>query len=113
MTGFTILISILEDSKNLGRKFLNAEQNLKDSLGENVLILSDDLAQDSLIEKFSLEEVMTKPAEAGVDILIFSGYKVPVEQGLDEFLQAYKNGGISKETFQKAIDRIIQLKNKL
>lgn len=86
---------------------------LKSSLGENVLTLSDDLAQDSLINKFSLKEVVAKPIEAGIDMLIFSGYKVPVEQGLDEFLKAYKNGEISKGKAEKAISRITQLKNNL
>ncbi|MDO8424528.1 MAG: glycoside hydrolase family 3 N-terminal domain-containing protein [bacterium] len=90
-----------------------AIQLLKGSLGESVLILSDDLAQDSLIKKFSLEEVMARPVEAGIDMLIFSGYKVPVEQGLDEFIKAYKNGEISKGKVEKAILRITQLKNNL
>lgn len=90
-----------------------AVEFLKNSLGENILILSDDLAQDSLINKFSLREVLTKPLEAGVDIMIFSGYKVPVEQGLDEFFQAYKNGEISRAKTERAVDRVIQLKNNL
>lgn len=86
---------------------------LKESLGESVLVLSDDLAQDSLIQKFSLKEVMQKPIEAGIDMIIFSGYKVPVEQGVDEFIKAYKNNEIPKEKAEKAIQRIAQLKNNM
>lgn len=90
-----------------------ALQLLKSALGNDVLVLSDDLAQDSLIKKFSLREVMVKPVEAGIDILIFSGYKVPVEQGLEEFFRAWRNGEISKEKAQSAVDRVSQLKNNL
>lgn len=86
---------------------------LKNNLGENILVMSDDLAQDSLIKNYSLREIMAKPIEAGVDMLIFSGYKVPVEQGLDEFLKAYKNNQISKAKAERAISRITRLKQNL
>ena len=87
-----------------------AIQFLKNNLGSEILIISDDLAQNSLLNKFSLKEIVTKPIVAGVDILIFSGWRLPVEQGLDEFLKAFRNGEISKEKIDKAISRVTQLK---
>ena len=69
--------------------------------------------QNSLLNKFSLKEIVTKPIEAGVDILIFSGYRSPVEQGLDEFLTALRNKEISEIKIQETISRIIQLKQKI
>ena len=87
-----------------------AIQFLKNNLGSEILIISDDLAQNSLLNKFSLKEIVTKPILAGVDILIFSGWRLPVEQGLDEFLKAFRNGEISKEKIDKAISRVTQLK---
>jgi len=60
-----------------------------------------------------LKEILTKPVEAGVDILIFSGYRLPVEQGLDEFLAAVKNKEVSESKLQTAVSRIIQLKQSL
>jgi len=90
-----------------------AIQYLKNNLGEKVLIISDDLDQNSLLKKFSLKEIMTKPVEAGVDILIFSGYRLGVEKGLDEFIKAFENGEISKEKVDAAFSRINQLKQDL
>ncbi len=86
---------------------------LKDNLGQEILIVSDDLDQNSLLEKFSLKDIVKKPVEAGVDILIFSGYRLPAEKGLDEALQAAQNKEISLEKIDKAFSRIIQLKQKL
>jgi len=88
-------------------------QFLKSNLGEEVLIISDDLSQNSLLRNFSLKEIITKPLEAGVDILIFSGYRLPVEQGLDTFFAAVKNKEVSEERINEAISRIIQLKQNL
>ena len=87
-------------------------QFLKNNLGENVLIISDDLDQNSLLEKFSLKEIIAKPIEAGVDILLFSGYRLPAEQGLCEFFRAVKNNEISKEKIDETISKIIKLKEK-
>lgn len=86
---------------------------LKDNLGQEILIVSDDLDQNSLLEKFSLKDIVKKPVEAGVDILIFSGYRLPAEKGLDEVLQAVKNKEISLEKIDKAFSRITQLKKAL
>jgi beta-N-acetylhexosaminidase len=88
-------------------------QFLKNNLGPEILIISDDLDQNSLLEKFSLKEIMTKPIGAGVDILIFSGYRLPVEQGLDTFSEAVKNKEISQTELDEKITKIIEFKQKL
>jgi len=85
-------------------------QFLKNNLSQEVLVISDDLDQNSLINKFSLKEIFKLPIESGVDILIFSGYRLPVEQGLNEFLTAVINGEISNEAINKAIVRVIKFK---
>jgi len=90
-----------------------AIQYLKNNLGEKILIISDDLDQNSLLNKFSLKEIVIKPVEAGVDILIFSGYRLPAENGLDAFWQAFQNGEVLKEKIETAYSKIIQLKQKL
>lgn len=85
-------------------------QYLKNNLSSQLLIVSDDLDQNSLLEKFSLKEIMTTPLKAGVDILIFSGWRLPVEQGLDAFLAAIKNGEISEAKINESVSKIIQIK---
>jgi len=90
-----------------------AIQLLKNSLGTDILIISDDLNPKSLLEKFSLKEIVVKPVEAGIDIMIFSGYRSPAEQGLETFFSAFKNGEVSKTKVKEAISKIIQLKESL
>jgi len=85
-------------------------QFLKNNLGSKVIIISDDLSQNSLLRNFSLKEIVTKPIQAGIDVLIFSGYRLPIEQGLDEFFAAFKNGEISEVKINEAVSRIIQFK---
>jgi len=86
---------------------------LKNNLGSEALVVSDDLAQTSLLDEFSLKEIVTKPIEAGVDILIFSGWVAPVNQALDTFLEAVSNKEISETKIEQAISRIIKLKQTL
>lgn len=86
---------------------------LKEKLNKNILVVSDDLSQNSLLEKFSLRDIVSLPVEAGADILIFSGFRLPVEQGLDEFLKSFKEGRVSEENVQTALARIIKLKESL
>ena len=88
-------------------------QFLKTNLGSDTLIISDDLAQNSLLQNFSLKEIVTKPVEVGIDILIFSGWRTQVEQGLDTFLAAVVDKEISEERLQESISRIIKIKQNL
>ena len=83
---------------------------LKDNLGSKPLVVSDDLAQNSLLEKFPLIDILTKPIEAGVDILIFSGWRAPVDAALDKCLEAVKDKAISEAKIDAAVSRIIKLK---
>ncbi len=86
---------------------------LKDNLGSKILLISDDLDQNSLLKKYSLKETLTKPIQAGVDILIFSGYRTAVPKGLNVFLEAIKNKEISEARINEAYLKIIELKKKL
>lgn len=88
-------------------------QFLKNNLGSEILIISDDLAQDYLLEKFSLKEIVTKPVQAGLDLLIFSGWEIEVTEGLDAFFEAFRRGEISQVKVNTAVLRVIKLKQKL
>ena len=85
-------------------------QFLRNNLGINVLIISDDLDQNSLLSNFSLKEMVIKPIEAGVDIMIFSGWRSSVEQALETFLSALEIGEISETSVNNAVSRIINFK---
>lgn len=90
-----------------------AIQFLKNNLGSEILIISDDLSQNSLLENFTLKEIITKPIEAGIDVLIFSGWRSPVAEALEIFSEAVKNGEISEEKINQLVSKIIQLKKEL
>jgi len=85
-------------------------QFLKEKLGANSLIISDDLDQNSLLENFTLKEIVTKPIEAGVDLMIFSGWRNPTQTGLDAFWSAFEKDEISKTKVREAISKIINFK---
>jgi len=86
---------------------------LKDNLGRGILILSDDLSQNSLLNSYTLKEIVANPINAGVDLEIISGYRSSVNEALDAFLNAVNDQEVSLEKIDKAILRIIQLKKEL
>lgn len=88
-------------------------QFLKNELGSEILIVSDDLSQNSLLDDFSLNEIVTKPVLAGVDIMIFSGWRSSVEEGVDAFFKAIEQKEISGQLITNAFLRINQLKQGL
>ncbi len=88
-------------------------QFLKNNIKGNYLIISDDLSQNSLLAAFSLREIVTLPIRAGVDILIFSGWRVSVTEGVFALREAVENGEISEKRINQSVLKIIKLKQNL
>jgi beta-N-acetylhexosaminidase len=88
-------------------------QFLKTNLGSEILIISDDLDQNSLLNKFLLREMIKRPIEAGVDILIFSGLRSSTEKTLNTFFEMLMNKEISQEKIDNAISKVVNLKQKM
>lgn len=88
-------------------------QFLKKEILGDYLLVSDDLAQNSLLDKFSLKEIVTLPIKAGVDILIFSGWRMPPEKGVLAFREAVNKNEISQERINQSVSKIIELKQRL
>ncbi|MBU3918476.1 hypothetical protein KKC63_01015, partial [Patescibacteria group bacterium] len=86
---------------------------IKKELGDSVLIMSDDLDQYSLLNNYSLEDIIAKPIEAGVDILIFSGWRLPAKDGVKALLSVVKEARIEEEKINQAVERIIEIKEAL
>lgn len=86
---------------------------LEESLGSSPLIISDDLLQSSLLDKFNLAEVVILPISAGVDMLIFSGWQVKIESGFNHLYQSVREGRISKARIDEAVLKILQTKRQL
>jgi beta-N-acetylhexosaminidase len=88
-------------------------QFLKSKIKGDYLIVSDDLAQNSLLDRFTLKEIVTLPLKAGIDILGFSGWKIPAQKGVLELYEAVENGEISEEIINQSVLKIIKFKQKL
>jgi len=86
---------------------------LKSNVQGDYLIISDDLSQNSLLNKFSLKEIVTLPIKAGIDILIFSGWRMPVVNGVSALREAIESGDISEQRIDRSVLKIIKLKQQI
>lgn len=91
----------------------NGIRFLKNNIQGNYLIISDDLSQNSLLNKFSLKEIVTLPIKAGIDVLIFSGWRTPVVNGVSALREAIENGDISEQRINQSVLKIIKLKQQI
>ncbi len=101
------------DSKVLFSFLANGIDFLKKEFPGDYLVVSDDLAQYSLLNNFSTEEIVSKPFNAGVDLLIFSGWRTPVSNGVAWFKKAVGTGTVSLERIDSSLLKIIRMKEKL
>ncbi|MBD3208713.1 MAG: hypothetical protein GF370_04655 [Candidatus Nealsonbacteria bacterium] len=86
---------------------------LEENLPTVPLIISDDLAQRSLLDSFSMEKIVSAPINSGVNMMIFSGWYAPVSQAMDAFKEAVQNNKVSQENLEVSISKIIQLKESI
>lgn len=86
---------------------------LKEKIPGNYLIISDDLDQYSLLNNFSLTDIVSLPIKAGVDIIIFSGWRGKVEKGPESLKIAIEQKKITEKEIDNAVLKIIKLKEKL
>ncbi len=84
---------------------------LKNKVSGDYIIISDDLSQNSLLDNFSLEQIVSMPFNAGVDMLIFSNWREDPEKGINAFKESFKSGKISEKRINEAVLKIINLKN--
>jgi len=79
---------------------------------DGYIIISDDLSQYSLLDNFSLKEVVSKPFLAGADMLIFSGWRSPVKEAIEEFKKTAETNSYFRERLNDSVLKIIELKLK-
>lgn len=83
---------------------------LKENVAGDYIIISDDLSQNSVLNNFSLEDVVSKPINAGVDMIIFSNWRKDSKQGMDAFKKAVESDKVSQKRIEEAVFKIIKLK---
>ena len=96
---------------------VHIQHNLRDKLGYQGVVVTDDLQMGAIIKRYSLEEIIIAAVNSGSDILQFSD-----PQDLDEYLpkkfreiviQAIKDGRIEENTIHESYKRIISLKQRI
>ena len=88
---------------------------LREQLGYNGVIVTDDMAMGAIVEHYNFEEALEKTVNAGADILILSNngkeYDPKVaEKAIDIIYRLADEGKIEKQTIENAYNRIISLK---
>jgi beta-N-acetylhexosaminidase len=87
---------------------------LRDSLGFEGVVFSDDMQMDAIRAEYGLETAIQQAINAGVDILIFGNnlvYDEDIAQRAVEIIQKLlREGKIEKETVEKSLARIDSLK---
>ncbi len=87
---------------------------LRDSLGYNGVVFSDDLQLQHIQNKYGLETAIAQALNAGVDMLIFGNNEYYDEQIAEKVIAILQklvaDGTVSTETIDTALQRIAKLK---
>ena len=87
---------------------------LRDSLGFEGVVFSDDMQMDAIRSEYGLETAIQQAINAGVDILIFGNnlvYEEDIaERAVDIIQKLLREGKVKKETVEKSLARIDSLK---
>ncbi|MFH0701947.1 MAG: glycoside hydrolase family 3 protein [bacterium] len=90
------------------------QQILREKLGYNGVIITDDLQMAAISNNYSFKDTVINAINAGNDILLFSNYfkpdiNIPVKVK-KIVLKAVKEGKIKRERIEESFSRITQLK---
>ncbi|MBO6523807.1 MAG: glycoside hydrolase family 3 protein [Balneolaceae bacterium] len=87
---------------------------LRDSLGFEGVVFSDDMQMDAIRSEYGLETAIEQSLNAGVDILMFGNnlvYEEDIAQtAIDIIQKLIAEGKVSEETIQASLDRVAKLK---
>jgi beta-N-acetylhexosaminidase len=87
---------------------------LKENVGGDYLVVSDDLASKVLKEAYGLGATVVRAALAGVDVLLISGHEAgDAQAAFDALLEAVRVGDIAEETIDGRVAEILRVKEKL
>ncbi|MCF7823222.1 MAG: glycoside hydrolase family 3 [Candidatus Marinimicrobia bacterium] len=96
---------------------VHIQDNLRDKLGYEGVVITDDLQMGAIIKRFSLEEIIIAAVNSGSDILQFSDPR-NLDDDLPQKMQnviltAINEGKIKPERIHESYTRIVELKRKL
>jgi beta-N-acetylhexosaminidase len=85
---------------------------LRQTLGYDGLVLTDDLEMGAIGKHYEIEEALFLALTAGVDCLLICHSPEKIEKGYFYLLNKIKKGVISEDRFKKSLGRILTLKQK-
>ena len=94
------------DSENPASLSPTIHNMLRDECGFDGVIMTDDIAMGAVAD---MENVYVKAVNAGNDLLITTDYQT----GYNQILNAVKCGGISEETLNSAVERVLKMKGQI
>lgn len=90
---------------------------LRNQLGFNGVVISDDMNMGAITDQFGLEEAIYRTIHAGVDILIFANnlvYDADIAiKATDIILELIAEGKIAEDRINQSYERIMALKERL
>lgn len=88
---------------------------LRNELGYNGIIISDDMQMKAITEFYGLEEAIVKTINAGVDILIFANNSVYeediTERAIEIISRNVREGTIPADRIRESYQRIMEIKS--
>lgn len=84
---------------------------LRDELGFEGLVLTDDLEMGAIIENYGMGEACRMAVHAGADMLAICNSVDAIREGYDAVTRAVEDGDISEDRIDRSIDRISSLRN--
>lgn len=89
---------------------------LRDELGFDGVILSDDVQMGAILEQYSLEAAVVEAIKAGVDVILIANQNTydlgQVERAKAAIVAAVERGEITRERIDESVERILSLKRR-
>ncbi|MBT2653167.1 MULTISPECIES: beta-N-acetylhexosaminidase [Oceanobacillus] len=85
---------------------------LRDDMGFNGVVISDDLTMGAITENFRIEEAAIQSVKAGSDMILIAHHPNAVTSVHEALKAAVENGDISEVNINESVERIIHLKRK-
>ncbi|MBT6691025.1 beta-N-acetylhexosaminidase [Candidatus Parcubacteria bacterium] len=86
---------------------------LKDQLGYNGVVITDDMEMGALINNYSNVEAAVKAIQAGNDILLYTSTPEKQAEAYNAIIQAVNDGEISMEQIDASVLKILKLKKEI
>ena len=95
----------------LSNKLIN--ELLRKQMGYDGFVITDSLTMGAITENFTYEEIILNSINGGVDVMMFCGGAEEAQQKeiFNTFKRLVEEGKISLDTIDKAVNRIIKIKN--